>query len=599
MSEWSPIARISSWFMLIRLGAVPIAAAYIVAHEPPGRWDVAAWLAWVLLVAQVTALILLTRRKDADESLRRRLDAAAIAVDLLIVFAFIYAFSYETSQSLRTLAFLPVIEAALRFGTRGGLAASIASAPLLGIAELIREAEFGFSFQTEAVTLRPAIAILFGVIVGRLTGDLRREEETARLRAAEAERLRDELGRRVDLLEAANRCARALGSSLVLDQAFTAFIRELRGLVPFERTAIVLAENDSAQVIATAGKGSRRLFPPGTIRPAAGSVLEEVLQGRTVYREDLAEERYPEDASLVEVGIRSELVAPLLLGPRAIGMLALGRSKPSAFSTDEIELVTLLGRLVATGVQNIRAYEAERGTVEELRRLSALRADFVSLVSHELRSPMAAVIGAARTLEQRWRDLSPEHRDSFLSLIADETTRLSNLIGDVLDTSRIEAGTFTYVFGNVDIAELVRETVAAASVGQQEVSVKASVRGSLPSIRGDRERLKQVLVNLIENAVKYSADGDEVRVAAFSADAGVRVEVADTGPGIARDDQRVIFEKFGRVRASGPGKPGTGLGLFIARSIVEAHGGSLDVRSQPGRGSIFTVSLPSMGEPMA
>src|SRR5205823_3710925 len=129
------------------------------------------------------------------------------------------------------------------------------------------------------------------------------------------------------------------------------------------------------------------------------------------------------------------------------------------------------GRLVATAVQNIRAYESERSTVEELRRLSALRADFVSLVSHELRSPMAAVIGAARTLQDRWRELSPDQRTSFLALIGDETSRLASLIGDVLDTSRIEAGTFSYTFSDVDLAELVRDTVASARVGQDEVEV--------------------------------------------------------------------------------------------------------------------------------
>ena len=113
-------------------------------------------------------------------------------------------------------------------------------------------------------------------------------------------------------------------------------------------------------------------------------------------------------------------------------------------------------------MQNIRAYEAERKTVEELRRLSALRADFVSLVSHELSTPMASVIGSARTLQQRWRELTPEQRESFLELIADETNRLATLIGDVLDTSRIEAGTFSFRFEDVDLAQLVRDSVATA-----------------------------------------------------------------------------------------------------------------------------------------
>ena len=162
-------------------------------------------------------------------------------------------------------------------------------------------------------------------------------------------------------------------------------------------------------------------------------------------------------------------------------MISFVRRDTDAFSSEEVELVSLIGRLAGTAVQNIRAYDAEHRTVEELRRLSALRADFVSLVSHELRSPMAAVIGAAQTMQQRWRELTPEQRAAFLALIADETSRLADLIADVLDTSRIEAGTFTYRFDDVDIGELAEEAVSSASVGQDEVPIHASVRRPLPS----------------------------------------------------------------------------------------------------------------------
>jgi signal transduction histidine kinase len=285
-------------------------------------------------------------------------------------------------------------------------------------------------------------------------------------------------------------------------------------------------------------------------------------------------------------------VAPLAVGARPIGMISFMRGEPRGFSEEELELVALLGRLVATAVQNIRSYEAERQTVEELRRLSALRADFVSLVSHELRSPMAAVIGAARTLQDRWRVLNAAQREAFLALIADETNRLAGLIGDVLDTSRIEAGTFSYSFTDVDIGRLVEDAVAAASIGQDEVRVRATVKGPVPRIRGDRERLRQVLVNLIDNAVKYSPGGDEVEVAVRPENGVVRIAVSDRGPGIPRDQQRLIFEKFGRADVAGGSKPGTGLGLFIARSIAEAHGGSLDVRSDPGAGATFVLTLP-------
>ena len=183
----------------------------------------------------------------------------------------------------------------------------------------------------------------------------------------------------------------------------------------------------------------------------------------------MSDHLYPEEVTLTGIGLNSRVGAPLLLGTRPIGMVSILRRQVDGFDEDELELAALLGRLLASSVQNIRAYESERATVAELRRLSALRADFVSLVSQELRGPMAAVIGAARTLEERWRELNADQRAAFLALIADETNRLATLIGDVLDTSRIEAGTFSYRFTEVDVAEFVRATVAgndAAGAGR-------------------------------------------------------------------------------------------------------------------------------------
>jgi signal transduction histidine kinase len=208
---------------------------------------------------------------------------------------------------------------------------------------------------------------------------------------------------------------------------------------------------------------------------------------------------------------------------------------------------------------------------------------------------MAAVIGASRTLQARWRELTADQRQSFLALIGDETSRLAELIGDVLDTSRIEAGTFSFTFSDVDLGELLRDVVAAADLAQDEVRVSAEVNGALPYVRGDRERLRQIVQNLVDNAVKYSPAGAEVRVSAHSGDGRLHVAVADDGPGIPFDDQKLIFDKFGRATVEGGAKPGTGLGLFIARSIAEAHGGSLDVDSSPAHGSVFTLELPLGG----
>ncbi|HET9324049.1 MAG TPA: GAF domain-containing sensor histidine kinase [Gaiellaceae bacterium] len=579
----------------VRLAAVPFAAIEIGLVKddyPPGyeRW---AWALTALLAVGGGAILWCAYRVPSRETWRW-IGLAALILDSVVVYGYILVFTFELGVPIRSLVFIPLIEAALRYGLVGGVTMPAVSALLLAFSEWWREDRFPpMEFQLDRVVFPVAVQLLIGALVGSLVDRLRRERRVARGRASEAENLRDELGRRADILDSTNRAARALGSSLDLDQAFAAFIRELRGLIPFERTALVLLENDHVRVFAVAGEAVDRVFPSGSVLPVAGSVIAEVVaRGQTVSREDMADERYDEEGQFVGLGLRSRVVAPMLAGPETIGAISVVRREPHAFRQEEIGLLGLLGRLVGSAVQNMRAYEAERTTVDELRKLSALRADFVSLVSHELRSPMASVIGSARTLEQRWRELTPEQRESFLALISHETSRLSELISDVLDTSQIEAGTFSYSFANVDLGALVRDSAAAAQHGQDEVSVSAVVRDPLPAVRGDRDRLRQVLINLIDNAVKYSPPGDEVQVAAESTDGRVVIEVRDRGPGIAPEHQRVIFEKFGRVHSDDLAKPGTGLGLFIARSIVEAHGGALDVRSAPGRGATFRLSLP-------
>jgi signal transduction histidine kinase len=575
--------RAGQWIAVVRIALVIVAVVDVSLTTFPAGYAVWAWIVTGFFVASALFSAVLTR-VALDRRARVRARALAIALDAVVVIGYVAVFSYQSGEPYRALYLLPIAEAALRFGLLGGV---LAGAALVGSTVVIDALGPGLIWKSAAV--RIAVGLFAGVIVGRLSDDLGRQRVAAVTRAAEAEQLRDEIGRRVDLLEAANRCSRALASSLDLNEAFGAFIRELRGLVPFDRCAIVLAEGGVARIMATAGEGAEAVFPPGAEWPLSDSVTADVLGGETVVQRELEEEQKTDVNPLIEIGLHSRLAAPLLAGPRAIGMLSLTRREHDAFDPEEVELVSLLGRLVGSAVQNIRVYEAERHTVEELRRLHALRADFVSLVSHELRSPMAAVIGAASTLHARWRELSSEHRDAFLALIADETARLSSLISDVLDTSRIEAGTFTFSFADVDVADLVADSVAAAAAMQDEVAVVGDLDGPLPHVRGDRERLRQVLANLIDNAVKYSDAGTAVEVSARYAGGSVRVEVADRGPGIPLEQQSLIFEKFGRAKGN---RPGTGLGLFIARSIAEAHGGTLSVRSELGSGATFVLELP-------
>ncbi|MFL5951799.1 MAG: ATP-binding protein [Gaiellaceae bacterium] len=586
----SRLREIELWIARVRVGAVLFAVLEvgILTEDYPPGYERYAW--WTTGIFAVGAVLLFLASKRFDP---RFVGPIALLFDAGAIATFATIYSYEYGSPTRWALIFVVTEAALRYGLIGALVLPLLLFPYLVFAEWWRMHHFagGPGFLWDRVTFPFGVFLITGAIVGWLVKRLGHEAAFAEARAREAEELRDELGRRVDVLEAANRCARALASSLELDQAFGAFVRELSGLIAFERVTLVLVEGGRAEVMAVAGRGTDRVFPPGSARPVEGSVLEEVLEGKLVYRESMDPPAYPEEEELVGLGLRSRVLAPLQVGPRTIGMLGVVRAERDAFAPAELELVSLLGRLVATAVQNIRSYEAERSTADELRRLSALRADFVSLVSHELRSPMAAVIGAARTMQGRWRELTPEQRQAFLGLIGDETSRLATLIDDVLDTSRIEAGTFSFSFSDVDLTELLRDVIAAVELAQDEVRLTTEV-GTLPRVRGDRERLRQVIQNLVDNAVKYSPAGGRVHVSATTDDGHVVIDVADEGPGIAAEDQELIFEKFGRS-SGGTTKPGTGLGLFIARSIAEAHGGTLDVDSVPERGSVFRLELPA------
>jgi signal transduction histidine kinase len=586
--------QLERWISLVRLVAVPWAVAEVTLFSsyPSGGYEAAAYGITAVLIFGALVFFFVGRR-GVSTRYQPAVCLAGLVFDSSVIWAYALIYTFEPGTPIRQLLFFPVVEAALRFGLVGGVAMPLAQAPVLVATEWWRSDHFAPpAFTADHITFPLGLQIAMGAIIGWLVNRLARETAGAREQASEAESLRDQLGRRVDLLDAANRCARALASSLEIENAFAAFIRELRGLVPFDRTAIVLADDGVARVIAAAGAGAETTFPPGTRRPVAGSLLDEVMRtGRVAHRKDMSDEAYPEEADFSALGLRCRLAAPLVVGARNVGMISLVRAEPDSFSDDEIELVSLLGRFLGSAVQNIRAYEAERTTVEELRRLSALRADFVSLVSHELRSPMAAVIGSAKTLHQRWRELTPDQRESFLALIEHETNRLAELVGDVLDTSRIESGSFSYSFGNVDVGLLVQESAAAAESGQDEVHVRTELSGAIPQIRGDRERLRQVITNLIDNAVKYSPTGGEVQVAAFAENGLISVQVRDSGPGIAAEHQLLIFEKFGRISGD-HAKPGTGLGLFIARSIAQAHGGSLEVRSAPNQGATFELQLP-------
>jgi len=225
------------------------------------------------------------------------------------------------------------------------------------------------------------------------------------------------------------------------------------------------------------------------------------------------------------------------------------------------------------------------------RELEQAKSDFIATVSHELRTPMTAVYGAARTLLRPDVDLSADQRGVLLEMIATQSERLAQITEEVLLASRLDRGEIAVEQHRVDVAELARRTVETMQA-QIRVAVTLDVRGEAFAT-GDRDRIEQILINLLDNASKYSPSGGAITISVSETVARVRLAVTDEGVGIAQAEHQAIFEKFYRVDPHLTQTPGgTGLGLYISRELARRMGGEIGVESQPGSGSTFMLELP-------
>jgi signal transduction histidine kinase len=251
-------------------------------------------------------------------------------------------------------------------------------------------------------------------------------------------------------------------------------------------------------------------------------------------------------------------------------------------------ILAALSLLMAGGV-----YLAYRNISREMN-LARLKSDFVANVSHELRTPLALIRLYAETLELG-RLTAKEKYQEYFRIIREESERLSALINNILDFSRIEAGRKEYDFKETDLAELVRNTLESYrfQIEQNGFAFEENIAGDIPHVNVDREAIARSLLNLVNNALKYSKDNKYIGVSLYRSNGSVNLEVRDRGIGIAAADQEKIFEKF--YRCGDPlvhNTKGSGLGLSLVRHIAQAHGGNVSVESVPEKGSKFTINLP-------
>jgi PAS domain S-box-containing protein len=248
----------------------------------------------------------------------------------------------------------------------------------------------------------------------------------------------------------------------------------------------------------------------------------------------------------------------------------------------------------------------EEGTVyafrdlTEERALEELKADFVATVSHELRTPLAAIYGSAQTIRRRDIELDPEIQDQLLGVIASESDRLGTIVNDLLVAGRLDAGQLPLTIESCDPIELASSVVETARTHLPEAIVlELETPQHVPEVVADPGQLRQVLVNLIDNAIKYSPEGGRVALSVANGDGGIRFTISDAGLGIPSNEHRRIFEKFYRLDPDMTrGIGGTGLGLYICRELVRRMDGRIWVESALGEGSSFVVELPAANQPL-
>jgi len=405
----------------------------------------------------------------------------------------------------------------------------------------------------------------------------------------------------------------ALSQSLDMNVLCETLLDSFYQLIPYDSATIFLLE-DETNLRARAARGYEKYgfdpndalmvafeFEPGTapyiiIKTRKGTIVPDVR-------------KFPGWISVPSSEhILSMLGVPMLAGGKVIGICCLDSEKSNSFSNEQIQLAEALATQAAFAIENAYLFDEIHKAKEAAEAANESKSAFVANVSHELRTPLTSILGFAKVINRRLtRKILPQIdlRDQKnrrttnntleeLNIIISEAERLTTLINNVLDLSKIEAGKLEWQMEPVSLAEVIDRSISSTSTlfKQKELELIKDVDSMLPDVIGDKDRLVQVMINLLSNAVKFTDQGSVICRAKRDND-DVLVSIIDTGGGIHKDEHKRVFEKFTQVTDTLTGKPrGTGLGLPICKQIVEFHGGHIWLDSDPGHGSIFSFTLP-------
>jgi signal transduction histidine kinase len=432
------------------------------------------------------------------------------------------------------------------------------------------------------------------------------------------------VAQRTQELTALNSIAEVVSQSLDLNQILPDGLNKTIEIMGMEAGGVFRLDIESGYLILLAQQGlSPALIELSERLPLEISIVKEVLTTkRPISRTVIDYSPGPVRSVLESEGWKTVVSIPLLVQDEVLGAITVVSRTMTELSADELLVPASIGQQIGVAMDNARLFnqtaqyarqmEVARQAAENARAAAeaanAAKTDFLANVSHELRTPLVSINGFARIVQKRLKEkIIPQvkleeeqtHRaiaqiEENLGIIIDEGQRLTTLINNLLDLEKIEAGKMEWHFTPVVIQEVLRRS-AEATAGlfeEKPISLVLDLPGELPIVNGDMEKLMQVVINLVSNAVKFTDQGI-ITINAETKDDEIVINVRDTGIGIAQSDQALVFEKFQQVGDPLTGKPkGTGLGLAISKEIIEHHGGRIWFQSKPGEGSQFSFSLP-------
>ncbi|MEX0874501.1 MAG: ATP-binding protein [Actinomycetota bacterium] len=376
--------------------------------------------------------------------------------------------------------------------------------------------------------------------------------------------------------------------------AFSSFGRAVRSRVDFDRAGFALSEADGYRIAAVCGSDDG-LVPVGTLVPVLSQFNEALDGGTTITIGDTYERQEgPLDMYFLDRGVRSYAAVPVRAAGRAQAIVSFASERPQAFPRAEVDYLESAVREAAAAFHILWHMGQKAESTHASEEAQRAKLEWNRIIRHDLRSPLTVISGFAETMRSAWSELPDAQKLDFVDAIARGADAMTTLLSDMDQVDRLESGIGSLEPRPMKLCALIAQTVndLHASTGRLVVT---TIDPDLPLALADENDQRRVLSNLLENAFKFSDESEPVEVNVFASGGMIHVAVKDHGPGIAPTDQPSLFNKFSRAAQDreGPKVPGSGLGLYIARSIVEAHGGRIWVESEPGTGATFHYTIPA------